>query len=347
MSWSEMLESFKKFPDFATEYPFYAALVVVAAVIVVIVICCVFIFLKFPDPALKWMEYGEKRNETTGKRRTSPKHSYLLSIIIVILFVVALFFVIWTIFTRLGEEQTDSSADDDLSSYTEEPEEQADTSTADDLSSYTEELEETSNELVESHGGAFSSRAEIEEVEEVRYVVVQSDVTWSEAEKACEDDGGHLATITSKEEYEQVVDILDNYIQENGSSAEDIFYVWLGGFTGMLDNGIGYSGHTFHWITGEEWSEEIDHLWCNITTDNGTQISEPSDTNIGTGIEENRLALWGQEMTLLWEREEVKLSWTFSDQKGDLPDLFNIGTKVKGRIAYICEYDEYTVDLYD
>lgn len=68
------------------------------------------------------------------------------------------------------------------------------------------------------------------------YKLIQSNLNWEEAKKYCESLGGHLATITSKEEEDIVLDLLKE---------SEIKVSWLGA-TDLNPNG------KFEWINGEE-----------------------------------------------------------------------------------------------
>lgn len=158
------------------------------------------------------------------------------------------------------------------------------------------------------------------------YEVIKADVTWDNAETSCESRtyngvSGHLAVITSQEEYDKVVSVLEDYIASH-PSAKDLYYVWLGAWIDDADaeNYI----QNYKWVTGEDWTFDN---WCYTTSEDGTIIEEPSFYD-GELIE-NRLILWG------YQRES--LGWTFSDQNADLPLIY---PPSKGEIGYICEYEE-------
>lgn len=159
------------------------------------------------------------------------------------------------------------------------------------------------------------------------YTVHYADVTWDQAEEACEADyyndvTGHLAVITSEEEYEEVVSILEDYIADH-PEAEKMKYVWIGGwiYDEDAENGV----MNYHWITDEPWS--FSH-WCSTTSDEGKRIVEPSYYDDGLNLIENRLILWGYQ--------HEKIGWTFSDQNGDLPEVY---PPSMGEIGYICEFE--------
>ncbi|MCD7830099.1 MAG: hypothetical protein LUG58_06645 [Clostridiales bacterium] len=301
-SFSEVLNFLGKILVFFQVDPFGSLLAVVAAVVLVIALAYLLAYLR------RNFFKSSVEDDEGGKRRKTKKKSYWLTAGCIGLIILAIWVAIWVLgFVILEKEDTDTKK-----------------SATDSSSSSSEGTEESSS----VSGG-----------EKSHYVVIQADISWSDAEKACEDDGGHLATITSREEYTQVIDVLESYIQENGSSAENIFYVWLGGWNEDSDSKRGINN--YEWITGEEWDhDEIDFFWCNTVSDNGTQISEPSFIDENTGDIENRLVLWKHEMSVLWNQEPVILNWTFSDQNDDFLTLPDVSSIVKGRIAYICEYED-------
>lgn len=141
------------------------------------------------------------------------------------------------------------------------------------------------------------------------YEVIASDMTWQEAKKDCEARGGHLATITSMEEYETIVALLAD---------SDLYYLWLGaslhsGYDEWEDNS---------WITGEEWTLPSD-LWYP---------GEPSKEDLD-GTKEYYLCLWNAKY------EEQDIGWTLNDQRNDIVGSF---PTLKGKLGYICEYETET-----
>lgn len=75
-----------------------------------------------------------------------------------------------------------------------------------------------------------------------RYQVVNEPLSWKNAKIACEQAGGHLATITTKDEYYEIV----NLIEEDGVQK---YHYWLGA-TDEDDEAAGWK-----WVTGEK----VDH----------------------------------------------------------------------------------------
>jgi putative hemolysin len=67
------------------------------------------------------------------------------------------------------------------------------------------------------------------------YQMFDRRTTWSRAKKYCEEKGGYLATITSSDEQEFIVSLLQKEGQKN--------VYWVGGYCG--------SDRVFKWVTGE------------------------------------------------------------------------------------------------
>ena len=76
-------------------------------------------------------------------------------------------------------------------------------------------------------------------VKHSRYEIFYDDLSWTDAEAYCESLGGHLATVTSAEEYETILSLIPS------NARKSVF--WIGG-TSAGNNGV------WKWITGEEWS---------------------------------------------------------------------------------------------
>lgn len=163
------------------------------------------------------------------------------------------------------------------------------------------------------------------------YKVFWEDVNWDEAEARCEamehnGVSGHLATITSQEEFDKVTKVLDKFIsKQKDKNAKKLNYIWLGGWIKNSDaeNYV----NNYQWVTGEEW---VYDNWCHTLFEDSNgekiQIDEPSFYD--GDILENRLTLW--------QLKKDELGWTFSDQDGNILDSY---PKSSGKIAYICEFD--------
>lgn len=134
--------------------------------------------------------------------------------------------------------------------------------------------------------------------------IIPGDLSWLEAKKACEVKGGHLATITSEEEYEEICKLAD----ESG-----LTYLWVGASL-YSENDL---WENVGWITGEDWSFA---KWYP---------GEPSKEDID-GEKEYYLCLWKAK----YQGEEI--GWTFNDQRNDIVEAV---VSIAGNIGYICEYE--------
>lgn len=136
------------------------------------------------------------------------------------------------------------------------------------------------------------------------YEVIAGDFSWQAAKVECENRGGYLATITSKEEYDEICAIAD---------ASGLTYLWLGALrysdTDKWEDGS--------WITGEQWT--FDYWYPG----------EPSMEDLD-GTKEYYLCLWNAKY------EGNSIGWTFNDQRND---LVNILPSVSGSVGYVCEYE--------
>lgn len=144
------------------------------------------------------------------------------------------------------------------------------------------------------------------------YEVVRKDLTWSEAQEECETKGGHLAALTSPEEFDYVSEL----IKQAGCQGCSI---WVGG-SSKYSTRYGY-----YWITPEgEYSMINDSFlpfWMN---------GEPSYT----GYTES-----GEEVV------EDSVAMLYMENAGrfylnDAPDnILQAAPSYAGYIAYVCEYE--------
>lgn len=151
-----------------------------------------------------------------------------------------------------------------------------------------------------------SDEASENETEEIQYQhtyeLIKEDISWQEAVNMCEQIyGGHLVTITSEEEYNEICSLIDD---------SGLTYIWIGGYMDEDSNSA-------CWITGEDWS------FANWYPD------EPSWEDVD-GTKEYCLCLWNVK----YNGEEI--GWTFNDQRNDL-----VGSipSLSGKVGYICEYE--------
>ena len=132
-----------------------------------------------------------------------------------------------------------------------------------------------------------------------RYELIRGDVSWTQANNACISRGGHLATITSQGEMNELVRMCEAY---------GVKYCWIGGYTSVRNNAA-----FGHWITGEPF------------TFTAWYPGEPS-RNDHDGTPEFYLMLWNVEGV-----------WSWNDQRDDL--IATGLPYFVGNIGYICEYE--------
>ena len=130
-----------------------------------------------------------------------------------------------------------------------------------------------------------------------RYEIIKEDISWTQANNACIARGGHLATITSQAEMDELVRMCEG---------AGVKYCWIGGYTSVR-NGTAFG----HWITGEPFSYTA---WYP---------GEPS-RNDKDGTPEFYLMLW-----------KVEDAWSWNDQRDDV--LQSGLPYFTGNIGYICE----------
>lgn len=134
-----------------------------------------------------------------------------------------------------------------------------------------------------------------------RYELVKGAYSWEEADQMCREMGGHLATITSQQEMDTVVDLLES---------EGLKYTWLGGYTSYDEYGQVYG----HWVTGEPFDFEA---WTE---------TEPSRVD-ADGVSE-----W---YIMLWYLPDYG-GWSWNDQR-NYP--FPASTKLENSAGFVCEFE--------
>lgn len=275
----------------------------------------------FEEPLISGGNSGESRKNNNSKTKKSKFGKNFRWIIAIL----ALFFVIRPIASSFLKNNFHSATvpTTSISSALEEIQNV--------LSSDNAESEENIDGTETSHNN--NAVIADEEREKVSfYQVYWEDVNWSEAEERCESKEhngvrGHLATITSQDEFDEVTDVLDTFIRkQKDKNAQKLNYVWLGGWIKNEDAKSYYNN--YQWITGEEW---VYDNWCHtiFKDSNGTNVLIDEPSFYDGDILENRL--------ILWQLKKEELGWTFSDQDGNILDSYPASS---GKIAYICEFDE-------
>ena len=147
------------------------------------------------------------------------------------------------------------------------------------------------------------------------YVVYNDGVTWDEAYKACIQDGGHLVTFETQEEFDYVVDELScmDDLQKN------IFFI--GGRRKS-------TSQEYHWVD-EENDLTGDLLNSADSWNKGCWLhDEPSFRDETLGVDETVLEMF-------YYKDIGKWVWN------DVPnDLLSVMPSYKGKIGYICEYED-------
>lgn len=118
---------------------------------------------------------------------------------------------------------------------------------------------------------------QIEAYQTSTYQAIEDACTWSEAKVKAEQVGGHLATIDSDEEFDQICSV---------ANQTGCIYFWLGGTN---------DGNEWRWITGEDWT------WAGKW-----YPGEPSGID-QDGELENRLCVWkiGEKWSLNDQRNDL------------------------------------------
>lgn len=129
--------------------------------------------------------------------------------------------------------------------------------------------------------------------------------TWADAKQKCEAAGGHLAYITSDEDWNQAISVL---------SGTGLRYVWLGGSTYISRDG---STITASWLNGSNlnYIDNANHWYPNEHS--GWDNSSP----------EHSL----EPYILLWYVDDY---WSLNDTSNDILKYYK-----PERIGYLCEFD--------
>lgn len=129
--------------------------------------------------------------------------------------------------------------------------------------------------------------------------------TWADAKQKCEAAGGHLAYITSDDDWNQAISVL---------SGTGLRYVWLGGSTYISRDG---STITASWLNGSNlnYIDNANHWYPNEPS--GWDNSSP----------EHSL----EPYILLWYVDDY---WSLNDTSNDILKYYK-----PERIGYLCEFD--------
>lgn len=144
-------------------------------------------------------------------------------------------------------------------------------------------------------------KTEVEQQHTSGYEVVKADISWQDAHLEAMRRGGHLLTINSQSEMDEITQI----VQDAG-----LKYVWMGGYT-SVNNGVAFG----HWVTGENFNDYT--AWYE---------GEPSRNDLD-GTPEMYLMLW-----------YVGEKWSWNDQRND--PVHESGLDYfSGVTGYVIEYE--------
>ena len=138
-----------------------------------------------------------------------------------------------------------------------------------------------------------------------RYVIERGDLSWTAAQDQCLASGGYLAVINTQSEFNEITALAD----EKGVEC-----LWIG-----CHRSVG----EYVWENGEKVDRSVD------PTDTGMALwakEEPSFIDRDDGTEENYLMLWKHDG-----------GWSYWDSRNDPAGEF---WGWRGRIAYVCEFEE-------
>ena len=138
---------------------------------------------------------------------------------------------------------------------------------------------------------------------ETKYLICTDAVTWDEAERLCEQRGGHLAYIKTKADYDAIISALDT---------TKLRYLWVGG-TSKQAGGVCIG----KWTDGSSMTYiNENNLWFN---------GEPS------GYDPKASNYDYEPYIMLWN---IKEQWSFNDNSDVALDTYK-----HEYFGYICEFD--------
>lgn len=142
------------------------------------------------------------------------------------------------------------------------------------------------------------------------YDVFVSDSTWTEASRACENLGGHLATIDSREEWDYLIDMLKS--RNTGA-----YYFYIGA------SRTGNSDYYWEGADGSYYGDPVNStsFWGNDLWLEGEPSYQDGDTR------EDRLAILYMKSSDRWVLNDVA------------DDPIYMEEYLSGKVAYICEYE--------
>ena len=150
------------------------------------------------------------------------------------------------------------------------------------------------------------------------YEFINKDISWAEANSLCLEKGGHLATITSLEEFDRI----SSQIKDEGLT--DLMF-WVGACKPNPEK-----DYSYYWMEPGYEPYDITYyfnalypLWCLWYKQNPEHYAELKEKNISLDA-----------VCLFFDPEEEGFFL-----RGIPGDPMDWGIEYKGKIGYICEYD--------
>ena len=91
--------------------------------------------------------------------------------------------------------------------------------------------------------------SDYEEISGSEYEFIEGAFSWSQARDDAVSRGGHLATVTSTNEWNNILSLLDSVVT---SRTQTSFHIWIGGTDENVEG-------QWEWITGEPWTVDFWH----------------------------------------------------------------------------------------
>ena len=157
-----------------------------------------------------------------------------------------------------------------------------------------------------------------------QYELIQTDMTWTEAEAACRRKGGYLASITSWDEFEQI----QRQIIQEGKT--DISF-WIGAMCGQERE-----KHGFHCLEpgmdlGYDMLSLYNALWYGFWWE-----KQPDNEPSYEGLTEAGEKVSEGFVMMRYSKDDGRYYYW------DMPDdVLAARESLTGKIGYICEYDEW------
>jgi hypothetical protein len=239
-------------------------------------------------------------NVTSGASAAAPpQHNVWWAVLLIVLCGVAIALIAILLFLYLYQNHSATMEQTDVSAMVSQTEEY----TAETEPATQEEAPAVVTEIVTE---AVTEAAETEPAVKKMEVIADA-CTWEEAEKRCEAAGGHLATISGEDDYQQILTLLQD---------TNLRYVWLGGTMETTPSGDAIAVRA-SWIDGSSISYTFENnLWY---------VGEPSGGDYISG------QYVAEPYIMLWKINDV---WSLNDNSDAALDCYR-----QEYIGYICAYD--------